>query len=94
MPPVLAAVPVLSAVLGTMLPQRWRARASVKDNVYLGKDRLQLLCCGCPLSTLLLRLATVADHSGRTSIERMHVVCIMKLHMCGIARKFWNKCMH
>ena len=96
MPPVLAAVPVLSAVLGTMLSQRWRARASVKDNVYLGKDRLQLqlLCCGCHLSALLLRLATVVDHSGRTSIQHMHVVCIMKLHMCGIARKFWNKCMH
>ncbi len=77
---------------GTMLSQRWRARASVKDKVYLGKERLQLLCCGCPLSALLLRLATVVDHSGRTSIEHMHVVCIMKHYLNGVARRLWSTC--
>ena len=81
MPPVLAAASALvvfgrcrvpahvvqrPALLGTMLSQRWRARASVKDKVYLGKERLQLLCCGGPLSALLLRLAIVVDHSGRS----------------------------
>ena len=109
MPPVLAAASALvvfgrcrvpahvvqrPALLGTMMSQRWRAHASLQDKVCLGKERLQLLCCGGPLSALLLQLATVVDHSGRTSIEHTYVVCIMKLHMCGIARKFWNKCMH
>jgi hypothetical protein len=77
------------ALLGTMLSQRWRARASVKDKVYLGKERLQLLCCGCPLSALLLRLAAVVDHSGRTSMQHVHVVCIMKRYLSGVARRLW-----
>ena len=78
------------ALLGTILSQRWRACASLQDKVYLGKERLQLLCCGCPLSALLLRLATVVDHSGRISIEHMHVVCIMKRYFSGVACKLWN----
>jgi hypothetical protein len=41
-------------------------------------ERLQLLCCGGPLSALLLRLATIVDHSGRPSIQHMHAVCITK----------------
>ena len=109
MPPVLAAasalvvfgrcrvpalvVQLLSAMLGTVLSQSWRARASVKDKVCLGKERLQLLCCGCPLSALLLRLATVVDHNGRTSIEHTYVVCIMKRYLSGVARRVWSKCM-
>ena len=109
MPPVLAAasalvvfgrcrVPAhvvqwLSAMLGTMLSQGWRAHASLQDKVYLGNERLQLLCCGCPLSALLLRLATVVDHNGRTSIERTYVVCIMKRYLSGVARRLWSKCM-
>jgi hypothetical protein len=106
MPPVLAAASALvvfdrfsvpahvvqqPAFLGTMLSQSWRARASVKDKVHLGKERLQLLCCCCPLSALLLRLATVADHSGRTSIQHMHVVCIMKRFLSIVARRLWSK---
>jgi hypothetical protein len=82
------------AILGTMLSQRRRAHASLQDKVYLGKERLQLLCCGCPLSALLLQLATVVDHSGRTSIEYMHVVCIMQRCISGVARRLWNTCMH
>ncbi len=81
------------ALLGTMLLQRWRARASLQDKVYLGNERLQLLCCGCPLSALLLRLANVVDHSGCASIEHMHVVCIMKRYFGGVARGLWSKCM-
>ena len=75
-----------------MLSQRWRAHVSLQDKVYLGKERLQLLCCGCPLSALLLRLATVVDHSGRTSIEYTYVVCIMKRYLSGVARRLWNTC--
>ena len=106
MPPVLAAASALvvfdrfsvrahvvqqPALLGTMLLQSWRARASVKDKVHLGKERLQLLCCCCPLSALLLRLATVVDHNGRTSIQRMHVVCIMKRFLSIVARRLWSE---
>jgi hypothetical protein len=107
MPPVLAAasalvvfkscrVPAhvvqwLSEALVTMLSQRRRAHASLQDKVYLGSERLQLLCCGCPLSALLLCMATVVDHNGRTSIEHTYVVCIMKRYFSGVARRLWSK---
>jgi hypothetical protein len=105
MPPVLAAASALvvfgrcrvpaqavqqSALLGTMLSQRRRARVSLQDKVYLGKERLQLLCSGCPLSALLLRVATVVDRSGRTSIQHVHVACIMKRYFSGGARRLWQ----
>ena len=108
MPPVLAAASALVVfgrcrvpaqvvqrpeLLGTMLSQRRRAHASLQDKVYLGKERLQLLCCGGPLSALLLQLATVVDHSGRTSIEYTYVVCIMKRYLSGVARRLWSNCM-
>ncbi len=76
-----------------MMSQRWRALASLRDKSYQGKERLQLLCCGCPLSALLLRLATVVEHSGRTSIEHVHVICIMKRYFSGAALKLRNKFM-
>ena len=78
----------LSPELVTMLSQRWRAHASLQDKVYLGKERLQLLCCGGPLSALLLRLATVVDSSGCTSNEH-----IMKRYLSVVARRLWSKCM-
>ena len=108
MPPVLAAASALVVfgrcrvpaqvvqrpeLLGTMLSQRRRAHASLQDKAYLGKERLQLLCCGGPLSALLLRLATVVDHSGRTSIQHVHVICIMKRYFSGAALKLRNKFM-
>ena len=75
-------------LLGTMLSQRRRAHASLQDKVYLGKERLQLLCRGGPLSFLLLRLATVRDSIGCTSNEH-----IMKRYLSGAARRLWSKCM-
>ena len=81
------------ALLGTMLSQRLTARVSLHGKLRLGKERLQLLCCGCPLSALLLRLATVVDRSGGTSIQHVHVVCIMKRYLSGVARRLWSKCM-
>jgi hypothetical protein len=81
------------SLLGTMMSQRWCALASLRDKAYPGKERLQLLCCGCPLSALLLRLATVVDHSGRTSIQHMYVVCIMKRYLSGSALKLRHKLM-
>ena len=74
-----------------MLSQRWRARASVKDKVYLGNERLQLLCCGCPLSALLLRLAAVVDHSSRSSAEHSYIVCTVKRYFSGVAHRLWHK---
>jgi len=79
------------ALLGTMLSQRSTGPVSLQRKLYLGYKRLQLLCCGCPLSALLLRLATVVDHSGRTSIQHMHVVCIMKRFLSSVARRLWSK---
>ena len=76
-----------------MLSQRWRVRALVKDAAYLGNERLQLLCCGCPLSALLLRVATVDNRSGCTSIEHKHVVCIIKRYFSGVALRLWNECL-
>ena len=107
MPPVLAAasalvkfgrccVPALSvqwlsAMLGTMLSQRWRAHASLQDRIYLGNERLQLLCCGCPLSALLSRLTTVVDRSSCTSTHNMHnVLCIIKRYFSGVALRLWK----
>ena len=58
------------ALLGAMLSQRSLARVTLQDKRFLGSERLQLLCCGGPLSALLLQLATVVDHSGRTSRRR------------------------
>jgi hypothetical protein len=115
MPPVLAAasalvvfrrcrVPAhvvqwLSAMLGTMLSQRWRAHASLQDKVCLGKERLQLLCCGCPLSALLLRLATVVEHSGRSTPSasrpfRIHFrkLCSKPLLFCLQASRVLPRC--
>ena len=79
---------IFSPELVTMLSQRWRAHASLQDKVYLGKERLQLLCRGGPLSFLLLRLATVVDSSGCTSNEH-----VMKRYLSGAARRLWSKCM-
>ena len=81
------------ALLVTTMSQRSTARVSLKRKLYLGKERLQLLCCGCPLSALLLRLAIVVDHSGRTSIQHVHAVCIMSRYLNGVTRRLWSKCM-
>jgi len=80
------------ALQTTMLSQRWRVRVSLQRKLYLGNERLQLLCCGCPLSALLLRLATVVDYSGRPSTEHVHVICIMRRYFSGVARRLWKKC--
>ena len=108
MPPLLAAAAAFAVVgrcrapahflqrpaaLGTMLSQRSAGLVSLHHKLHLCKERLQLLCCGSPLSALLLRLAAVVDRSGRSSAEHMHVVYIMKRYFSGVARRLWNKCM-
>jgi hypothetical protein len=81
------------ALLRTMLSQRSLVRVPLQRKLYLMNERLRLLCCGCPLSALLLRLATVVRHNGRTSVEEMYLVCMMKRHISGVARRLWNTCM-
>lgn len=86
-----AYAPHRPALQATMLSQRWRARVYL-HKLYLSNERLQLLCCGCPLSALLLRLATVFDHIGRPSTEHVHVVCIIRRYFSGVACRLWKKC--
>jgi hypothetical protein len=58
---VLARVLQHHALLGAMLSQRSLAHVAVQDTRFLGSERLQLLCCGSLLSTLLIRLVAVVD---------------------------------
>jgi hypothetical protein len=79
------------ALLGTMLSQRSLARVALQDKRFLGSERLQLLCCGSPLSALLIRLAAVVDRSGRSSAEHRYIVCTVKRYFSGVAHRFWHK---
>jgi hypothetical protein len=73
------------ALLGAMLSQRSLARVALQDTRFLGSERLQLLCCGSPLSALLIRLAAVADRSGRSSAEHRYIVWAVKRYFSGVA---------
>jgi hypothetical protein len=77
------------ALLGAMLSQRSLARVALQDKRFLGSERLQLLCCGSPLSALLLRLAAVVDRSGRSSAEHRYTVCTVKRYFSGVAHRLW-----
>ena len=79
------------ALLGAMLSQRSLARVALQDKRFLGSERLQLLCCGSPLSALLIRLAAVVDRSGRSSAEHRYIVCTVKRYFSGVAHGLWLK---
>ena len=80
------------ALLGAMLSQRSLARVALQDKrFFLGSERLQLLCCGSPLSALLIRLAAVVDRSGRSSVEHIYIVCTVKRYLSGVAHRLWPK---
>ncbi len=79
------------ALLGAMLSQRSLARVALQDKRFLGSERLQLLCCGSPLSALLIRLAAVFDHSGRSSAEHRYIVWAVKRYFSGVAHRLWHK---
>ena len=82
------------ALLGAMLSQRSLARVALQDKRFLGSERLpqlQLLCCGSPLSALLIRLAAVVDRSGRSSAEHRYIVCTVKRYFSGVAHRLWPK---
>jgi hypothetical protein len=78
------------ALLGAMLSQRSLARVALQDKQFLGSERLQLLCCGSPLSALLIRLAVV-DRSGRSSAEQRYIVCTVKRYFSGVAHRLWHE---
>ena len=73
-----------------MLSQRSLARVALQDKRFLGSERLQLLCCGSPLSALLIRLAAVVDRSGRSSTEHRYIVCTVKRYFSGVAHRLWH----
>ena len=75
------------ALLGAMLSQRSLARVALQDKRFLGSERLQLLCCGSLLSTLLIRLVAVVDRSGRSSAEHRNTVCTVKRYFSGAAHR-------
>ena len=77
------------ALLGAMLSQRSLARVALQDKRFLGSERLQLLCCGSPLSALLIRLAAVVDRSGRSSAEHRYIVWAVKRYFSGVAHRLW-----
>ena len=77
------------AQLGTMLSQRSLRRVSLQRKGFIGIERLQLLRCGSPMSALLLRLATVVNHNGRSSVGHIYVVRIMKRYFSGVEHRLW-----
>jgi hypothetical protein len=79
------------ALLGAMLSQRSLARMALQDKRFLGSERLQLLCCGSPLSALLIRLVAVVDRSGRSSAEHRDIVWAVKRYFSGVAHRLWPK---
>ena len=70
------------ALLGAML-----ARVSLQHRQFLGNERLQLLCCGSPLSVLLLRLAAAVDCGARSSAEHGCIVQTVKRYFSGVAHR-------
>jgi hypothetical protein len=79
------------ALLGAMLSQRSLARVSLQHRQFLGNEQLQLLCCGSPLSVLLLRLATAVDRGARSSAEHSCIVQTVKRYFSGVAHRLWHK---
>jgi hypothetical protein len=71
------------ALLEAMLSQRSLACVALQDKRFLGSERLQLLCCGSPLSPLLLRLAAAVGRSGRSSVQHRYIVCTVKRYFSG-----------
>jgi hypothetical protein len=88
MPVIPASVLQKHVMLGAILSQRSLARVALQDKRFLGSERLQLLCCGSPLSVLLLRLATVVDCRWR-GVQHRYIVCTVKRYFSGVAHRLW-----
>jgi hypothetical protein len=52
-------------------------------------QRLQLLCCGCPLSTVAFRLACANDGAS-FSVQRAAAALVMRRCLTGFAWRHWD----
>ena len=77
------------SLLGAMLSQRPLERMSPQRKLFLGVERLQLLCCSASLSVLLLRLATSVGSSGSVAVQPKILARVMKRFLGGIAHRLW-----
>jgi hypothetical protein len=74
-------------------PRAQFQRKTLHRNQYSSDGRLQLLCCSCHLSALLLRLVSVIDHSGRAMAQHDRhelMARIMKRCFSAIAHRLWH----
>ena len=81
------------ALLGTMLSRQSLGRSSLQRKRFSSDGRLQLLCCSCPLSVLLLRIVTVIDHSGGAMAQHNRhklLARIMKRFFSAVAHRLWH----
>ncbi len=81
------------ALLGTMLSRPSLGRCSLQRKRFSSDGRLQLLRCSCPLSTLLLRLFSVIDHSGRAMAQHDRhklLARIMKRYFSAVSHRLWH----
>ena len=52
-------------------------------------QRLQLVCCGCPLSTVAFRLACANDGAS-FSVQRAAAALVMRRCLSGFAWRHWE----
>jgi hypothetical protein len=69
--------PAHPALLGAMLSRRSIGCCFLQRKQLLCVERLRLLCYGCPLSALLLRLAIAVHHSGRAIFQSGPQYCLL-----------------
>ena len=75
------------ALLGAMLSQRSLARVALQDRRFLGGERLQLLCCGSPLSALLIRPADPPRRCCRPQRALQRRAQIHRLHRQALLQR-------
>jgi hypothetical protein len=63
--------------LGFNLPERLLELASLQPWCHSSKQRLRLLCCCCPLSTLAFRLVYQVNRERGGRLQCSAVACIM-----------------
>ena len=56
-------------------------------------QRLQLVCCGCPLSTVAFRLAC-ANGGASFSVQRTAAALVMRRCLSGFAWRHWHRELH
>jgi hypothetical protein len=56
-------------------------------------QRLQLVCCGCPLSTVAFRVAC-ANGDASFSVQRAAAALVMRRCLSGFAWRHWHRELH